>query len=87
MTAPFLSYHAAMAGLANMATGGPDIDAGATVASGGSDFGICTTSVLVNPAQRANNVVLAVIFQHSAAASWCHIAPASAPSPNSRATA
>jgi class 3 adenylate cyclase/ABC-type nitrate/sulfonate/bicarbonate transport system substrate-binding protein len=47
--------------------GGPDIDAGAAVASAGADFGVCTTSILVNPAQRANNVVLGVIFQHSAA--------------------
>jgi class 3 adenylate cyclase/ABC-type nitrate/sulfonate/bicarbonate transport system substrate-binding protein len=47
--------------------GGPNIDAGETVAAGRSDFGVCTTSVLVNPVKRANNVVLAVIFQHSAA--------------------
>ncbi len=47
--------------------GGLDIDAGAAVASGAADFGVCTTSVLVDPAQRANNVVLGVIFQHSAA--------------------
>src|SRR5262245_36051506 len=47
--------------------GGPDIDAGAAVAAGKADFGVCTTSVLVNPAEHANNVVLAVIFQHSAA--------------------
>src|SRR5215831_9775407 len=47
--------------------GGPNIDAGAAVAAGKADFGVCTTSVLVNPVERANNVVLAVIFQHSAA--------------------
>lgn len=43
------------------------IDAGATVAEGGADFGVCTATILVNPAKRANNVVLGVIFQHSAA--------------------
>ena len=47
--------------------GGPNIDAGAAVAAGDADFGICTASVLVRPAERANNVVLGVIFQHSAA--------------------
>ena len=47
--------------------GGPGIDAGAEVAKGAADFGVCTTSVLVNSAERANNVVLGVIFQHSAA--------------------
>jgi class 3 adenylate cyclase/ABC-type nitrate/sulfonate/bicarbonate transport system substrate-binding protein len=47
--------------------GGPNIDAGAAVAAGEADFGVCTTSVLVKPAERENNVVLGVIFQHSAA--------------------
>ena len=47
--------------------GGPGIDAGLEVAKGAADFGVCTTSVLVNSAERANNVVLGVIFQHSAA--------------------
>ncbi|MBV9530404.1 MAG: ABC transporter substrate-binding protein, partial [Bradyrhizobium sp.] len=47
--------------------GGPDIDAGLEVAKGAADFGVCTSSVLVNSAERANNVVLGVIFQHSAA--------------------
>ncbi|RZN30876.1 ABC transporter substrate-binding protein [Bradyrhizobium sp. Leo121] len=47
--------------------GGPGIDAGLEVAKGAADFGVCTTSVFVNSAERANNVVLAVIFQHSAA--------------------
>jgi class 3 adenylate cyclase/ABC-type nitrate/sulfonate/bicarbonate transport system substrate-binding protein len=46
--------------------GGPDVSAG-TAAAGGADFGICTTSILVNPLERANSVVLGVIFQHSAA--------------------
>ncbi len=47
--------------------GGPSVNAGATVAAGGADFGICTTSVLLDSTQRANTVILAVIFQHSAA--------------------
>src|SRR5215470_2784228 len=47
--------------------GGPNIDAGTAVAAGKADFGVCTTSVLVNPVERANNVVLGVIFQHAAA--------------------
>src|SRR5215468_9750868 len=47
--------------------GGPGVDAGLEVAKGAADFGVCTTSVLVNNAERANNVVLGVIFQHSAA--------------------
>jgi class 3 adenylate cyclase/ABC-type nitrate/sulfonate/bicarbonate transport system substrate-binding protein/HAMP domain-containing protein len=47
--------------------GGPSVNAGATVAAGGADFGICTTSVLLDRTQRANTVILAVIFQHSAA--------------------
>jgi class 3 adenylate cyclase/ABC-type nitrate/sulfonate/bicarbonate transport system substrate-binding protein len=47
--------------------GGPGLDAGAEVAKGAADFGVCTTSVLVNSTERANNVVLGVIFQQSAA--------------------
>jgi class 3 adenylate cyclase/ABC-type nitrate/sulfonate/bicarbonate transport system substrate-binding protein len=47
--------------------GGPGVDAGTEVAYGAADFGVCTTSVLTNSIQRANNVVLGVIFQHSAA--------------------
>ena len=47
--------------------GGPSVDASATVAAGGADFGVCTNSLLLNKDQRTNNVVLAVIFQHSAA--------------------
>src|SRR6516165_4956170 len=47
--------------------GGPTIDAGATVAAGGADFGVCTTGVLLDSTKRANTVVLAVIFQHTAA--------------------
>ncbi|MBR1279090.1 ABC transporter substrate-binding protein [Bradyrhizobium sp. AUGA SZCCT0283] len=47
--------------------GGPGLDAGAAVAAGAADFGVCSTSVLVDRAERANNVVLGVVFQHSAA--------------------
>jgi ABC-type nitrate/sulfonate/bicarbonate transport system substrate-binding protein len=46
--------------------GNADTDAGATVATGPTNFGVCTTSVLLDPLQRANNVVLGVIFQRSA---------------------
>jgi len=52
---------------AEIREGGPSVNAGATVAAGGADFGICTTSVLLDSTQRANTVILAVIFQHSAA--------------------
>src|SRR5215471_9022988 len=47
--------------------GGPGIDVGSTVALGATDFGVCTNSLLLDKTQRANTVVLAVIFQHSAA--------------------
>jgi adenylate cyclase len=47
--------------------GGPGIDVSATVAVGGTDFGVCTNSLLLDKSQRASTVVLAVIFQHSAA--------------------
>ena len=47
--------------------GGPGIDVSATVAVGGADFGVCTNSILLEKSQRASIVVLAVIFQHSAA--------------------
>jgi ABC-type nitrate/sulfonate/bicarbonate transport system substrate-binding protein len=42
--------------------GGPSVDASATVAAGGADFGVCTNSLLLNKDQRANIIVLAVIF-------------------------
>ena len=47
--------------------GGPGVDAGTEVAYGAADFGVCTTSVLTNSIERRNNVVIGVIFQHSAA--------------------
>ena len=65
--------------------GGPGIDAGTEVAYGAANFGVCTTSVLTNDIERRNNVVIGVIFQHSAPSSWCHTALGSTRSPNSRA--
>lgn len=47
--------------------GGPNVDAGATVAAGAADFGVCTSGALINAEKRANIVVLATIFQHTAA--------------------
>jgi class 3 adenylate cyclase/ABC-type nitrate/sulfonate/bicarbonate transport system substrate-binding protein len=47
--------------------GGPNVDAGAAVAAGAVDFGVCTTGVLISAEKRANIVVLATIFQHTAA--------------------
>src|ERR1700756_3955812 len=47
--------------------GGPGVDAGTEVAYGAADFGVCTTSVLTSSIERKNNVVIGVIFQHSAA--------------------
>lgn len=71
----FAGYYAAIekgfyrdAGLeVDLREGNAAIDAGTKVATGASDFGVCTTSILTDPAKRANDVVLAVIFQHSAA--------------------
>jgi ABC-type nitrate/sulfonate/bicarbonate transport system substrate-binding protein len=47
--------------------GGPGVDAGTEIAYGAADFAVCTTSVLTNRIERDNNVVIGVIFQHSAA--------------------
>jgi ABC-type nitrate/sulfonate/bicarbonate transport system substrate-binding protein len=47
--------------------GGPDVDPAKALASGEPDFGVCTSSVLLDRANGRNIVVLAVIFQHSAA--------------------
>jgi class 3 adenylate cyclase/ABC-type nitrate/sulfonate/bicarbonate transport system substrate-binding protein len=47
--------------------GGPDVDVDKVVADGGADFGVCTSSVLLDRANGRNLVVLGVIFQHSAA--------------------
>src|ERR1700742_2781056 len=71
----FAGYYAAVekgfyrdAGLeVEMREGGADINAGATVAAGRADFGVCTPGILLNGETRANDIVLAVIFQHSGA--------------------
>jgi class 3 adenylate cyclase/ABC-type nitrate/sulfonate/bicarbonate transport system substrate-binding protein len=47
--------------------GGPGIDVAETVASGKSDFGVCTSSVLRDWAMGRRLVVLATIFQRSPA--------------------
>ena len=47
--------------------GGPDMDADRVLADGRADFGVCTSSVLLDRANGRNLVVLGVIFQHSAA--------------------
>jgi ABC-type nitrate/sulfonate/bicarbonate transport system substrate-binding protein len=71
----FAGYYAALAqgfyrdaGLdVEIREGGPDIDVAKVVSDGKADFGVCTASVLVNRAESRKLVVLAVIFQHSAA--------------------
>jgi class 3 adenylate cyclase/ABC-type nitrate/sulfonate/bicarbonate transport system substrate-binding protein len=47
--------------------GGPDIDVSEAVAGGKADFGVCSASVLRDWAAGRRLVVLAAIFQHSAA--------------------
>jgi class 3 adenylate cyclase/ABC-type nitrate/sulfonate/bicarbonate transport system substrate-binding protein len=47
--------------------GGPNIDAMKAVQEGKADFGVCTTSVLLEKPDTASVVVLGVIFQHSPA--------------------
>jgi ABC-type nitrate/sulfonate/bicarbonate transport system substrate-binding protein len=71
----FAGYYAALekgfyrdAGLdVKIRDGGPDMDADKVLADGGADFGVCTSSVLLDRANGSNLVVLGVIFQHSAA--------------------
>ena len=71
----FAGYYAALergfyreAGLdVNLLEGGPGVDANKAVADGQADFGVCTSSVLLDRAKGRNLVVLGVIFQHSAA--------------------
>jgi ABC-type nitrate/sulfonate/bicarbonate transport system substrate-binding protein len=71
----FAGYYAALekgfyrdAGLdVEVREGGPDVDANKVVAAGQADFGVCTSSVLLDRANGRNLVVLSVIFQHSAA--------------------
>ncbi len=71
----FAGYYAALAqgfyrdaGLdVEIREGGPDADVAKLVSEGKADFGVCTSSVLINRAKGRNLVVLGVIFQHSAA--------------------
>ena len=71
----FAGYYAALekgfyrdAGLyVEIREGGPDIDAAKALAAGQADFGLCSSSILLDRASGRNVVVLAVIFQHSAA--------------------
>jgi class 3 adenylate cyclase/ABC-type nitrate/sulfonate/bicarbonate transport system substrate-binding protein len=71
----FAGYYAALekgfyrdAGLdVEIREGGPDVDAAKAMAAGEADFGVCTSGVLLDRANRRDLVVLAVVFQHSAA--------------------
>jgi class 3 adenylate cyclase/ABC-type nitrate/sulfonate/bicarbonate transport system substrate-binding protein len=71
----FAGYYAALekgfyrdAGLdVEIREGGPDVDAAKAMAAGGADFGVCTSGVLLDRANGRDLVVLAVVFQHSAA--------------------
>jgi class 3 adenylate cyclase/ABC-type nitrate/sulfonate/bicarbonate transport system substrate-binding protein len=71
----FAGYYAALekgfyhdAGLdVEIREGGPTVDAAKALAAGEVDFGVCTSSVLLDRAAGRNLVVLGVIFQHSAA--------------------
>ena len=71
----FAGYYAALAqgfyrdaGLdVELREGGPDIEVAKVVSEGNADFGVCTSSVLINRAEGRKLVVLGVIFQHSAA--------------------
>src|ERR1700680_1089872 len=71
----FAGYYAALeqgfyrdAGLdVTIREGGPDIDVAETVANGKADFGVCSASVLREWTKGRRLVVLAAIFQRSAA--------------------
>jgi ABC-type nitrate/sulfonate/bicarbonate transport system substrate-binding protein len=71
----FAGYYAALekgfyrdAGLdVEIREGGPEVDAAKAMAAGEADFGVCTSSVLLDRANGRDLVVLAVVFQHSAA--------------------
>jgi ABC-type nitrate/sulfonate/bicarbonate transport system substrate-binding protein len=71
----FAGYYAALeqgfyrdAGLdVEIREGGPNVDAMKAVQEGKADFGVCTTSVLLEKPGTASVVVLGVIFQHSPA--------------------
>jgi ABC-type nitrate/sulfonate/bicarbonate transport system substrate-binding protein len=51
----------------DMRPGGPDIDAMKVVQTGKAEFGVCTTSVLLEKPQDPQVTVLGVIYQHSPA--------------------
>jgi class 3 adenylate cyclase/ABC-type nitrate/sulfonate/bicarbonate transport system substrate-binding protein len=71
----FAGYYAALekgfyadAGLnVRLLEGQPDVDVNKEIADGSADFGVCTSSVLIDRAKGRNLLVLGVIFQHSAA--------------------
>jgi class 3 adenylate cyclase/ABC-type nitrate/sulfonate/bicarbonate transport system substrate-binding protein len=71
----FAGYYAALergyyrdAGLdVEIREGGPDVDAMKAVEGGEADFGVCTTSILLEKLEAPRLVVLGVIFQHSPA--------------------
>ena len=71
----FAGYYAALeqgyyrdAGLdVEIREGGPDVDAMKAVEGGKADFGVCTTSILLEKLEAPRLVVLGVIFQHSPA--------------------
>ena len=71
----FSGYYAALekgfyreAGLdVDVREGGPDVDAMKTVEEGKADFGVCTTSALLEKPDAPPLVILGVIFQHSPA--------------------
>src|SRR6516164_3994201 len=67
----FAGYYAALergyyrdAGLdVEIREGGPNVDVGRMLAGGQADFGVCTSSVLLDRANGRNLIVLGVIFQ------------------------
>jgi ABC-type nitrate/sulfonate/bicarbonate transport system substrate-binding protein len=71
----FAGYYAALekgfyrgAGLdVKIREGGPNVDAMKAVEEGSADFGVCTTSILLEKPEVAPLVVLGAIFQHSPA--------------------
>jgi ABC-type nitrate/sulfonate/bicarbonate transport system substrate-binding protein len=71
----FAGYYAALeqgfyrdAGLeVEIRQGGPNVDAMKAIEEGKADFGVCTTSVLLESPDAPRVVILGVIFQHSPA--------------------
>jgi ABC-type nitrate/sulfonate/bicarbonate transport system substrate-binding protein len=62
--------------------GGPDVDAMKAVEGGKADFGVCTTSILLEKLEAPRLVVLGVTFSILPPSSWCQAAPALAHYPN-----